>query len=405
MEPTEQTDFVALFGEWNTTNLGDQAIGRHAVQYFIGIGFNVKLFALGSMVYLGEITHVKQSDEVFQQLHRTARLRQIQKVDRKPTSKTKLRALKKGLPYFEHSLRLIRNWLRWRVLRPQLLQCRIIIVGGGDLLNQQYRNFLTPLYFITSFSRNTSLPLVCLGCSSSSSFSGLAERIVRDFVRQAQIVSVRDHATRKALEGLVSRPITLFGDFALDFSALKKLNKKGNSHAIAINIMMPEAEQKKRYESFLRALIAHLLETKHYAITLFTTGNQEDKLLMQRIYRGFQERVNFFHPDGLKQLENFLEEIDLAVASRLHAAILAMNHHVPTVAISVSSKISSFFETIGLSEYCYSMSPEGQRELLACIDFRQHRSFPVSQILNEIMLERRKVPDALTSLLRIQNAN
>jgi polysaccharide pyruvyl transferase WcaK-like protein len=406
MESSRSTDFVALFGEWNTTNLGDQAIGVQATRYFIGCGLGVKLFALGSMVYLGEITHSDKTGEVFQRLHQAAKTRRTHGgADRKLAPKAKLRCLQKRLLYLDHGLRLVRNWYRLRQMKPQLRQCHIIAVGGGDLLNQQYRNFLTPLYFITDFSKHTSTPLVCMGCSASPSYSGLFRTVVINFVRQAHIVTVRDHATRKSLENLNSGPITIFGDFALDFSVTKRSKKNGRSHTVAINIMMPEKEQREGYKEFLIDLVLHLLAAKAYTITLFTTGNEEDKLFIQRLYEAFPEQVKLFHPDGLRELENFFIDIDLVIASRLHAAILAINHRVPVVAISISSKVNSFFETIGLTNFCYSLTPEDLKELLTFIDFRQHHAFSYDPIIEEIDSERHKVSEALLHLLKKQNQN
>ena len=41
---------VALFGEWNTANLGDSAIRRGAVQFFEECGWHVSCYAIGTLV-------------------------------------------------------------------------------------------------------------------------------------------------------------------------------------------------------------------------------------------------------------------------------------------------------------------------------------------------------------------
>jgi hypothetical protein len=79
---------------------------------------------------------------------------------------------------------------------------------------------------------------------------------------------------------------------------------------------------------------------------------------------------------------------------------LAINQHTPVVVISVSPKLSAFFDTMGMSKLCYSMDQAGQDELKTFIGLQEYFSVPDCKVPIKIAQERRKISNVLQYLVK-----
>lgn len=340
-------DCVALIGEWNTSNLGDRAIGYSASLDLIRQGFRVKLFTLGSFSFIGSADSQQSLEALFDASPFGT--------GRRPGSVAAM-IVHRLLPSAKFFFRSIRNVRKAAAMRKQLYDCSVGIVGGGALLEDNGLHFPSSLYLLNIVFRSARLPLVCFGCSSSSHFSGLGRALLKGFLTSAEEVSVRDNESRTALSTIVRREMTLFGDFAHHQSYPSSHHLQ--VRRIGVNVMNfigNDRHLQGHYEQYLSLLIDRLQSKAGVTIVLFTTGDSHDEDVARQMHGRFP-RVEFFHSTHLAEMISFYRTVDVVFASRLHAGIMAMNEGVPAIAICVKSKIKSYFESVGLRDFCLHAS-------------------------------------------------
>jgi len=344
---------VALFGEWNTTNIGDKAIGKEAVKYLIRQNFVIRLYTLGSLEYQGEASNEAAiSSTIFSASNIFATNKQTER----NSQNSLLRGYSKDI---KNVLRFIRNGYRARKLRTTLSSCSAIVVGGGALLDDYKLHFPFSLYFVQRLAQSLSLPIFCLGCSSSGNFSVVGKHIIRNFINYASVVSVRDASTQAVISQLnTSNEVSVFGDFALTVSENNRRVKQALSgkRKIGVNVMQFSGKYlvyQPAYEKFITELVKVWQQIHDVEITLFTTGDLDDYNVAIRISTLFSQPVEVFHPKNLDEIQLFYREKDFVTSSRLHSAIMAISEEIPSIAVYVTKKIKNFFTTIGLGDYCY----------------------------------------------------
>jgi polysaccharide pyruvyl transferase WcaK-like protein len=351
---------VAIFGEWNTQNLGDKAIGANASQFFVDLGYQVKLFNFGSFSYQG---HVKSAEEIEKYF--------LQEESPPPVSLSKqykVSFLKEILPnsffsFLKNCIRFLKHLKSMKKLAHKVKDCKFIVVGGGALLENVSFHFTISMLSLLILKRWAKKDFYCLGCSSSSKYDWFSGYITKKFLKSAKLVAVRDENTAQILFENFGKQFPIFGDFALDLNhiyhrkqANLKINHK-NEVRIAINLMRYIGEYKGRQETYKRhfsEMIEHLLYDqrveKKFVISLFTTGDDGDYELVKKIAKKFG--LQTFNPKSLGALNEIYENHDVVVASRLHAAILAFSAGSIVIGIGLQSKKRGFFKNIGLESYC-----------------------------------------------------
>ncbi len=363
---------IALFGEWNTSNLGDRAICQAAVHYILDFHYDVKLFSLGSFKYLGEIKSIDQ-------LERYLKVEQST-LDDRPWI---IRFVKK-VYLLKIILRFLRNWKNEHAVEKHLKDCQWTIVGGGALLEGNGLHFPISLVQVSNTSRKLNIPILCLGCSSSSKFSILGKILLKKFISRLHILSVRDLQTRLNLLKLCPNvEISEFGDFA--FRAKENITRDTSTkiNHIGLNVMYlinHSKEDQEKYEDFVIKLLVLLIDFPEVKVTLFTTGDKGDANAACKIKK-LMYQIDIFIPETLNDLIEFYKDKDLIIATRLHSGILALNHDVATIALFLSPKIKNFFKTIGLDEYAYSINqfenllkiksliPKNPKEIIEQLDY------------------------------------
>ncbi len=357
---TNNFNAVAIFGEWNTQNLGDKAIGANASQFFLDLGYQVKLFNFGSFSYQGFVRGTQDIEKYF--------LKEESPPPVSLSKKYKVSFVKKMLPasFFvpvKNSIRFLRHLKGMRELSLHLKDCKFIVVGGGALLENVSYHFTISMLSFLILRKLTKKDFYCLGCSSSRRYKGLSKYITKKFLDSAKLVAVRDENTVQMLLKNFGRQFPIFGDFALDLNHIYHrkqenltINHKKEIH-VALNLMRYIGEYKERqamYETHLCEMIAHLLYDqrveKKFIISLFTTGDDGDYDLVKKVATKFG--LQSFNPKSLAALNEIYKNHDVIVASRLHAAILAFSAGSIVIGIGLQGKKRGFFKNIGLESYC-----------------------------------------------------
>lgn len=333
---------VALFGEWNTANLGDSAIRQEAVQFFEDCGWRVSCYAIGTLVPVEPGAGTQRLDAP----------RRVRRLDHR---------IKRGL-------RGLRQRLRMAQLLPRLAGAQAISVGGGALLADENLHFPQSLVQIARCARRLGKPLYCLGCSSEGDWSAKGAAMVREFVSACQLIAVRDDATASRLATeLATRP-PVFGDFCLNerplavheaASVADRLMPAVNACQLPTRWSMAQPA----YEDALVRLARRLaMAATSEGVRIFTTGTAEDAIVACRVHMRLQDCGAQLHlPHDLSQLLGLLRASSVVMASRLHGAILALTQDVPVFGYSPAPKLRNFLSTLGLAHFCFE--PGADRDL------------------------------------------
>ncbi|MCU0390267.1 MAG: polysaccharide pyruvyl transferase family protein [Thermoflexibacter sp.] len=343
---------VALFGEWDTDNLGDRAIGFNACRFFLGLGYQVKLFNLSMMDYLGLIVTEEEAKRFFNKpsMYMSPTQHTLN------TNKSSLSIIKKikkrlVLPTVRISYRGARNFLNLRYLRRLTKSCSHIIVGGGALLEDLHLYFPTALYFLNKVATNKSV--YCLGCSTNDkTMSILGKSLMYNFIHKANLW-VRDINSQWFIQKYFKKQAGIFGDFALNIDNDAKKDFTSLPIPLAVNLMKYSGEHEvyqNDYEEFMKVFLANIAQNPIFKITIFTTGSKSDDGIAKKLAEEFG--LALCQPNDIDEFSKLLENSSIVVSSRLHAAIMAFSANCYVVGIGIQQKTISFFEFLGIREFC-----------------------------------------------------
>jgi polysaccharide pyruvyl transferase WcaK-like protein len=333
---------IAVFGEWDTSNLGDRGIHRGVLRFLAECGWNARSFGLSSLAPV-------PADAAYPAASASA-----------PGS---VRAMLGAAPRLKRVLREARQRMLMAALSPRLAQARAILVGGGALLSDADLHFPQSLVRLARFARRHNAPLFCLGCSIEGEWSERGSRMIREFLAACDVVAVRDHATAGRLTAVLGAPPPVFGDFCLWETCLAGNGTHAQGRcAYAVNVSQLagawSAEQ-AHYEEALVVLtrrLAQRAQAQGMSVRIFTTGTPEDARAAQRVFASVAAPgVELHLPDNLAQLSAMLRASAVVVSTRLHAAILALAEKAPTVGFSAGPKVRDFFSTLGIQRCAYDV--------------------------------------------------
>lgn len=345
---------IAVFGEWDTTNLGDHAIHEGVRTFYQSAGWVVESFSLGSLKAFSQANLEFKSHVV-------------------PLKSP----VKRLLPFPQNLKRIVRGFRQYfLVLRllPKLRKVKALSVGGGALLADNNLHFQQSLAALTLAAKILNKPIFCLGCSAEGEWSLAATRIIRRFLKRCDIVAARDEVTAKKIAELINKQIPVFGDFALQGDPVNRYSGK-KQYALAINVAQlsfPWNENQKLYEQRTIALIDYIASSfadQDFKIVIFTTGNKEDSVIANRVYSSLRstKNVKLFQSGSLKGLRDLLSASEVVIASRLHAAILAIAEKTPVIGLSAAPKVRNFLITLNLERFCFGLGEEINQPILGML--------------------------------------
>ncbi|MBI1942050.1 MAG: polysaccharide pyruvyl transferase family protein [Betaproteobacteria bacterium] len=344
---------VALFGEWNTSNLGDRAIHRGARAFFESCGWRTSSYAFGSLlpVDTSPAGGVRPADRV---------------------GAAAIRAVLP--PLLAQALRGVRQRYRIARLLPALRRAQAISVGGGALLDGAEMHFPQSLCALTRAARVLRKPLLCLGCSTDGAWSPPARRALTAFAAACSAISARDEASARRIADLPAQPeVSVFGDFCLAEADLRDADRSGPARGgLALNVCtwrwlstLPQ----RNYEDALVALACHWRAGR--AIRVFTTGTAQDAAPARRVAERLASRGAELHiPESVEELSALLRASEVVLASRLHAAVLALAQGTALIGFSLGSKLRDYLCSMRLADY-----GAGPGAMARAVALLEHRSF------------------------------
>lgn len=386
---------IALFGEWNTSNLGDTSIGISNSELILDLGYEVELFSFGSLSYLGSVASKNEAVVLFDKIRPKARHTYV------PKAISPLRRIIRKRKFFWSAIQFSRSCIHFIKTCGRIRSAHGIVVGGGELLNNRHFQFATALFLITKAAQITKTPLICLGSSTPENLNRSGRRIVKKFIEHSQLIATRDIHTKELLESLVSKEIDIYGDCAMrlingkNFISPTILKKR-----VGLNIKSEKVHEIV-YKRFLTQIV-NQLNQNNISCILFTTGTLEDNLALERFKTEWEQKytLSTFVPTSLSELSAFLGTLDFTVCSRLHAAILSFNENTPAIGISTNQKLFHFYQTIGIEDYSFKIllkkdSEECIELIHKMINLKGHFEANIGDLINR----RKRILKVLKELL------
>ena len=247
----------------------------------------------------------------------------------------------------------------------------VVVSAGGTYLVPHYN--LTPKLFDFLVTLALRRPLV-LFTQSLGPFDGLRQRgLLRFILRRARLILVRDERSVAHLRTLgVTANVRVAADaaFALapDAPGSAQLQRPGRVPRIAVSVRdWPHFRQgaqtgMERYRAAVAAFAAELVRRHGAEVTFLSTCQgipdywTDDSAVAARIValtppelRGRIAVDRQFRTPA--QLIERLAEFDMVVATRMHAAILALCAGTPVLAIAYEFKTRHLFARLGLDEF------------------------------------------------------
>lgn len=341
---------VASFGEWDTSNLGDRAINRGLRRYFRELGWRVTCYGFGSL-----------------------RPTVVNDAESGVLVTTGQGAGSRLPPRVKRTLRRVRQKVRMLHLLPGLSRAQAISVGGGALLSDANLHFPQSLVELARASRAVEKPLFCLGCSAEGPWSKKGEKMIGEFLDACAMIAPRDCATARRIADMLQKPVPVFGDFCLGVpDVLREWSPVSSKLDLAVNVCWipgPWRGAQGQYEDVLVALLTDLAGNPagrgFRRIRIFTTGTTDDAVPARRVFARLPRHRTTLHlPATLDELTGIYQESALVLASRLHAAILAVAERKPVIGFSPAPKIRNFFDTMGIKRFCIGLEDSHRLEYL-----------------------------------------
>lgn len=234
----------------------------------------------------------------------------------------------------------------------KIQQSDLIIIGGGSLLINNNLSFPVKLFLLTELIKKNNKNYIIIGCSTRENNGVIGEFLLRKVLTNSNAIGVRDI---KSLNILISKKYKPFfiGDPALLLPKKKHIvDGKSLGRRIAINIMsiqkhgMLNIHIHQYYITLLDSVIEKF--KSDYEITLFSTGDLPDNHFIKRKYLS---KYEIYIPSNLENLNNFISEHNIIIATRLHASIISISQEKIPFGLSWDEKVKGFFTTYLLDNY------------------------------------------------------
>lgn len=317
---------MLLVGEWETSNLGDRAI-------LLGSSAWVRAASLEPVpVFFGALRPVERDPA-----------RSTVPAGRKRGAWNRWLRRSSMLVGVARDLRGRRNAGR---LVPLASSAAGIVVGGGALLDGRNGHFIPSLAALARVAERTGVPMVSLGCGRTSREppKGREATVLRDFLGACRFVAVRDRLTSELLSPLAGRELPVFGDFA--FTGLHAPAAAGGTAMLGVNVKHVPPNIRDEYEASLKN---GLERAWGFAGTLiFTTGEPNDAVAARRLAGAVRlaPAPLLVLPRTESELRGIIGRCSVVVASRLHAAVIALDEGARVIDANPDQKVASFFASL-----------------------------------------------------------
>ncbi|MEG1500983.1 MAG: polysaccharide pyruvyl transferase CsaB [Clostridiales bacterium] len=270
----------------------------------------------------------------------------------------------------DYHIRAIDRW-SFPLLAKELAQTDLLILGGGSLLQDITGSkslFFYLLQILLAHFRHCPVFLYAQGIGPIN--KGFNKWLTGKILKKCRGISVRDRESADFLQkiGLSKEKIAITVDPVLAGSPKSDLPlglPSGRKLALALRNW-------QGIDSSLAADLADSLAKKGWQIVFLPFHEPSDRLLAEEIAGKMKE--DYFLPQDIlsyQSMSGLIRQMDIVIAMRLHALIMAAAAGIPFGAISYDPKIDSFCHEMGLDPLCHTdelVDAHSLERILSAID-------------------------------------
>jgi polysaccharide pyruvyl transferase CsaB len=254
----------------------------------------------------------------------------------------------------------VRRLSRDEVL-PEVQRLNLLILGGGGILfDGEAQVFLREVML----AHENRVPVMVYAISAGPLKDPAAQKMVRDGLSRAAVVTVRERGARQALEDVgVHREILVTADPALllEPEPLPKdaLKREGLDHGrqlVGVSVREPGAAAPDINEQAYHKLLADAADfmVDRYDADVVFVPLEPKMIDVQQAHAVVAQMLRAPRATVLKgeytsaQLLSLMKHFAFAVGMRLHFLIFASLQNVPFVALPYAPKVGGFLEDLGV---------------------------------------------------------
>ncbi|MDX9863128.1 MAG: polysaccharide pyruvyl transferase family protein [Rhodospirillales bacterium] len=289
------------------------------------------------------------------------------------------------------------RWL-WKRLLPssvgagldRFAAADLVVSAGGTYLVPHYRIF--PKILDLLVARSLRRPFVLFTQSLGPFPKQRRDWLLRHVLRRARVILVRDARSRRHLVefGVSAERIALCADAVFAMAPLQPpapVSGRAGEGPLRVAISVRDwphigkgkAEGMADYHAAVAELVRRLVETHGAEVTFLSTcqgaleywtddsrvADSVVALLSAEVRRHVRINRDFHTPQALLDLYG---RFDLVVATRMHAAILALCAGVPVLPVAYEFKTVELFTALGLGDYVQSIETLSGERLCRAAD-------------------------------------
>lgn len=265
------------------------------------------------------------------------------------------------------------NWLTGRAWRfiSEIRKSRAVLIGGGSLVHDRMtRRSLARVLDEVLMGRIWGVRTAFIAVGVGPLTTALGKRLVRMGVRSADMVTVRDQASRDLLVSVgvpgshvvvTSDPSFLLPSKEFELGPLEAfMSPADGAPVLGVYLVDQIGLSPDKRDRFVRSVASALdqLHRSHGArfvlVPLRCHAEGDDRIIAHEV-AGHVEQPGIVHchetlqsPEELKWLAG---RFTATIAVRLHALFFSLAHHVPVVAIDRDPKVRNAMNAFDLGEY------------------------------------------------------
>lgn len=232
----------------------------------------------------------------------------------------------------------------------------VIDTGAGDSFTDIYgAKRLTIMTYTRLVAKQSNLPVIFAPQTIGPFKTFWGRQMARHSLKTAQTVMARDSTSSEFARKLGFPADCLATDmaFALD---QPELPARGSGADVALNVsgLLWNSDthlSSEKYRSLTREIIEQLLANgKRVTLLAHVLENpsiDNDTAVIKELASEFNERVDTYIPDNLRQARKFIAASNLVVGARMHACLNALSVGVPAIPLAYSRKFAPLLEDIG----------------------------------------------------------
>jgi polysaccharide pyruvyl transferase WcaK-like protein len=261
-------------------------------------------------------------------------------------------------------------------VRERLRESRILILGPGTVFQERSPSLAWPGTWplftrLTIMARISGARVAIVGAGIREGNTPLGNACARFVGSLSDSVGVRDVFTAEAFGSKAK----VIGDVA---AALPREAERWTSNSAQFAVSMrPLAASDERSLAHTISELIPFLASRGLAGTFMpmaagrNASNENDLEVYQKYFAKSLNLGNFplslgSVSDGISDWASSLRNNRIIIATRLHAAILAVSQAVPTVAFAYERKLSVVFEQLGLGAFILPVTASPRQAEIVC---------------------------------------